>query len=209
MTALPDFDTQRQVCVQSLHRFQQIAEARGELRRRVGRFGETTSHHSTAGQRLENQAGETSSSRDVKWLDSEEKQPFTGWTHAPGMAASRTRWQEPMGLGNVLKRFIRSHSWDTQTAMGVIMARWPIIVGQAVAAHCHVETFDGHKLKVRCSSTAWAKQLTLLLPRIERRIDEEVGAGVVTQVVIRGPNAPSWKHGPISVPGRGPRDTYG
>ncbi|PZQ74527.1 MAG: DUF721 domain-containing protein, partial [Cutibacterium acnes] len=23
------------------------------------------------------------------------------------------------------------------------------------------------------------------------------------------PSAPSWKHGPRSVPGRGPRDTYG
>ncbi|MDP4886606.1 MAG: DUF721 domain-containing protein, partial [Aquiluna sp.] len=24
-----------------------------------------------------------------------------------------------------------------------------------------------------------------------------------------GPSAPSWKKGPRSVPGRGPRDTYG
>nr|NLD40552.1 DUF721 domain-containing protein [Actinomycetales bacterium] len=27
--------------------------------------------------------------------------------------------------------------------------------------------------------------------------------------VVLGPKAPSWKHGIRSVPGRGPRDTYG
>ncbi|PZP20290.1 MAG: DUF721 domain-containing protein, partial [Cutibacterium granulosum] len=31
----------------------------------------------------------------------------------------------------------------------------------------------------------------------------------VTRVVIEGPSAPIRKHGPRSVPGRGPRDTYG
>ena len=62
---------------------------------------------------------------------------------------------------------------------------------------------------MRCSSTAWAKNLHLYLPMIERRIAEEVGPGVVQQVVIRGPVAPSWRKGPLSVKGRGPRDTYG
>ena len=213
MNVMPDADTQEQVCVQSLRRFQEIAQARGELRRSVGRFVDS----SPAGISSTNQPvthskhnpQSASSAGVMPWLDADEKRSFTGWVRAPGMAAARTRWQEPMGLGMVLKRYIRARGWDTETAMGAIMARWPVIVGPHVAAHCQVETFDGRKLLVRCSSTAWAKQLTLLLPHIERRIDEEVGAGVVTQVIIRGPSAPSWKHGPISVPGRGPRDTYG
>jgi predicted nucleic acid-binding Zn ribbon protein len=31
----------------------------------------------------------------------------------------------------------------------------------------------------------------------------------VTALKMLGPDAPSWKKGPRSVPGRGPRDTYG
>jgi predicted nucleic acid-binding Zn ribbon protein len=31
----------------------------------------------------------------------------------------------------------------------------------------------------------------------------------VSALKMLGPDAPSWKKGPRSVPGRGPRDTYG
>ena len=41
------------------------------------------------------------------------------------------------------------------------------------------------------------------------RIAEEVGSGVVEQVIILGPVAPSWKKGPYVVRGRGPRADYG
>ena len=133
----------------------------------------------------------------------------TRWGKAPGMAATRTRWNEPRNLGAVIGRVSRQRGWDGPTAMGSVLAKWPMIVGEQVAEHCTIETFEGHKLVVRASSTAWAKQLQLLLPHIERRIEEEVGPGTVEQVIVRGPAAPSWKKGRLSVPGRGPRDTYG
>ena len=41
------------------------------------------------------------------------------------------------------------------------------------------------------------------------RLAEELGAGVVRAVTVRGPSAPSWKKGLLAVRGRGPRDTYG
>lgn len=131
------------------------------------------------------------------------------WAKAPGMAPMRLRFRESKSLGAVLGTMVRAKHWDTPAKMGSIMAKWPRIVGPQVAEHSEVEAFEKHTLIVRCSSTAWAKQLHLLLATIERRIDEEVGAGVVTQVIIRGPVAPSWRKGPLSVPGRGPRDTYG
>ena len=88
------------------------------------------------------------------------------------------------------------------------MARWSDIVGDEVAEHCSIETIDDHRLIVQCDSTAWFKQLQLLLPRLERTIAEAVGEGVVQQVILRPPASPSWKKGRLSVPGRGPRDTY-
>lgn len=133
----------------------------------------------------------------------------TRWRRTPGLAASRTRWDEPRALGPVLGHLAHRRGWDGPSAMGSVLAKWPEIVGAQVAEHCHIETFEGRHLVVRCSSTAWTKQLRLLLPHIERRIEEEVGRGVVDQVVVRGPATPSWKKGRWSVPGRGPRDTYG
>lgn len=131
------------------------------------------------------------------------------WSRAPGMAAMRPRYRRANSLGAILARTIKTREWDTPTKMGSIMAKWRDIVGPQVADHARIETFEGHRLVVRTDSTAWAKQLQLLLPTIERRIAEEVGSGVVEQVIIRGPIAPSWRKGPYVVRGRGPRADYG
>lgn len=133
----------------------------------------------------------------------------TKWVRTPGMAAMHLQYRSAGRIDSVLATMVRANKWDTPTKMGSIMAKWPQIVGPDIAEHSTVEAFEEHTLIVRCSSTAWAKQLHLLLQMIERRIDEEVGAGVVERVLIRGPVAPSWRKGPLSVKGRGPRDTYG
>ena len=63
---------------------------------------------------------------------------------------------------------------------------------------------------VRCSSTAWATNLQLMQHDLLKRLDAAVGHGVVTQIRVLGPAAPSWRKGPRIAPGgRGPRDTYG
>ena len=131
------------------------------------------------------------------------------WSRSPGMAAMRPRYRRANSLGAILARTIKTREWDTPTKMGSVMAKWRDIVGPQVAEHARIETFEGHRLVVRTDSTAWAKQLQLLLPTIERRIAEEVGSGVVEQVIIRGPVAPSWRKGPYVVRGRGPRADYG
>ncbi|MDO4259941.1 MAG: DciA family protein [Actinomycetaceae bacterium] len=133
----------------------------------------------------------------------------SGWMTSPGLAAHRPRYRDMRTLGGALTSLIHRNGWDGPTRMGSVLSRWTAIVGPDIANHCSIETFEGGTLIVRTTSTAWAKQLTLLLPTIERRVAEEVGTGVVTQVIVRGPVAPSWKKGRLSVPGRGPRDTYG
>ena len=131
------------------------------------------------------------------------------WSRSPGMAAMRPRYRRANSLGAILARTIKTREWDTPTKMGSVMAKWRDIVGPNNADHTFIETFDGHKLIVRADSTARAKQLQLMLPSVERRIAEEVGSGVVEQLIILGPVAPSWKKGPYVVRGRGPRADYG
>ena len=131
------------------------------------------------------------------------------WSRSPGMAAMRPRYRRANSLGAILARTIKTREWDTPTKMGSVMAKWRDIVGPNNADHTFIETFEGHKLIVRADSTARAKQLQLMLPSVERRIAEEVGSGVVEQLIILGPVAPSWRKGPYVVRGRGPRADYG
>ena len=120
----------------------------------------------------------------------------------------RRKYREPKKLGLTIDSLIASRGWQEHTRAGDLMARWSDIVGDEIAEHCSIETIDDHRLIVQCDSTAWFKQLQLLLPRLERTIAEAVGEGVVQQVILRPPASPSWKKGRLSVPGRGPRDTY-
>ena len=78
----------------------------------------------------------------------------------------------------------------------------------AALAGFDVALNDG-ELTVQAESTAWATQLRLLQRQILKKIADGVGNDVVRKIKVQGPAAPSWRHGPRHVSGRGPRDTYG
>ena len=82
-------------------------------------------------------------------------------------------------------------------------------MGPDLAAHCRPESLSGGELVLVAESTAWATQLRLMTRTLLEHVEREVGKGVVTTVRVHGPTAPSWRHGPRRVKGRGPRDTYG
>jgi predicted nucleic acid-binding Zn ribbon protein len=111
--------------------------------------------------------------------------------------------------GPTLGRLMAERGWETDAAVGGVMGRWAAIVGPEVAAHARPLAFDDGELVVGTDSTAWATQIRLLAPTLLARLAEELGAGVVRAVTVRGPSAPSWKKGLLAVRGRGPRDTYG
>lgn len=123
--------------------------------------------------------------------------------------------RDPQLLGSSVSRMLKERGWEEPTAVGGLTGRWAEIVGADVAEHVVPETFEqapdgrGLLLVLRADSTAWASSMRLLLPDLRRRIDAELGAGTVRDISVLGPAAPSWKHGRLHVPGRGPRDTYG
>lgn len=117
--------------------------------------------------------------------------------------------RDPQSLKEVSKRFIQHQGWQKMLDIADVKQNWVDYVGPEVGLHTQVESFRKGVLVIRTDSTAWATQLKWLLPNLEKRLAQHLGRGVITQVIIRGPQAPSWKHGRLSVPGRGPRDTYG
>lgn len=117
--------------------------------------------------------------------------------------------RDPQRFGRAISRLMAERAWGTSVAVGGVLGRWDQVVGAEVASHCTPETFEDGVLTVRTDSTAWATQVRLLAPRVLARLSDDLGAGVVTKLVVRGPAAPSWTRGPRTAPGRGPRDTYG
>lgn len=123
---------------------------------------------------------------------------------------SRPKRDEPSALGDVLGELVEHEGWTEKLAAQRVFTDWPKIVGAEVAQHSEVIAFEDGEVDVRTDSTAWATQLRMLAPRIVAKLNEEFGDGSVLRIVVRGPQAPSWKKGLRSVKGaRGPRDTYG
>ena len=130
----------------------------------------------------------------------------------PGAPRSRPgdNGRDPRLLGDQIDSFVADRGWKADLSVGAVIGRWPHIVGDEVAAHSHPVEFVDGVLTVRADSTAWATQLRLLASTLHARLTGEVGEGVVSEIRIVGPSAPSWSRGALRAPkGRGPRDTYG
>ena len=117
--------------------------------------------------------------------------------------------RDPQTLGRSVERLVDDRGWQAQAAVGGVVGRWPLVVGPQIADHCVPERFTDGVLVVRADSTVWATQVRLLAPTLLARLNAECGDGTVTRVQVFGPGRPSWRKGPLHVPGRGPRDTYG
>lgn len=127
----------------------------------------------------------------------------------PLSSGARPDDRDPQLIGNVLHRLVEERGWRSELDVHALIGRWPDLIGPANAAHCRAEAYEDGVLTVRTSSTAWAVQMRNIAPAVIARINDQLGADVVTRVVVKGPDVPSWRHGRLRVKGRGPRDTYG
>ncbi|WP_020574613.1 DUF721 domain-containing protein [Actinopolymorpha alba] len=118
--------------------------------------------------------------------------------------------RDPQALDSTIDRLVNERGWTSSVAVAGAIARWDHIVGPDVAAHCRAVRYVDQELTVQADSTAWATQVRLLAPSLVKRLNEELGDGTVSRVVVLGPAAPSWRKGPRTTrDGVGPRDTYG
>ena len=117
--------------------------------------------------------------------------------------------RDPHGLGDVMDGLASKMGWTSPLARSELLASWAEIVGAETAEHSDPSAIEEGVLVVRCDSTAWATQLRLMRSQVTTTIAQRFPAAGIESVRFEGPNAPSWKRGPKSIPGRGPRDTYG
>lgn len=119
------------------------------------------------------------------------------------------RGRDPRGLGAIVGELTTDLGWTPFLTESDVMSGWPEVVGPDVAARTSPQGLTDGTLLVLCESTAWATQLRLLSPEILTRLLAAFPDARVTALSFRGPDQPSWKRGLRSVPGRGPRDTFG
>ena len=117
--------------------------------------------------------------------------------------------RDPQPFGRLIRRMVEDRGWEKSTAEATVLGSWDRLVGPEIAARCRPVGLRDGELTLQAESTAWATQLRMLTGKLLGRIKAELGPDVVTKIRVHGPAAPSWKRGPRSVPGRGPRDTYG
>lgn len=124
------------------------------------------------------------------------------------------RTRDPQTLGGVIKQTVDQQGWSQQQAVYRLFDQWSDLVGTSLAEHTKPVAYqeegpETRVLVVQADATVWASSLRMMLPQLQQRFDSELGAGVVTDIKILNPAAPSWRKGPRHVRGRGPRDTYG
>lgn len=117
--------------------------------------------------------------------------------------------RDPGTMGDVLDSLTKSMGWTTPLAQTDLVAAWQEIAGPETAEHSSPTGIADGVLQVKCDSTAWATQLRLMRTELVTRIMREYPDAGVENISFAGPGAPTWKRGPRSIPGRGPRDTYG
>ena len=121
----------------------------------------------------------------------------------------RARRDDPQPLSTALDGLLRDQGWRLAAAVGSVFGRWDQLVGPDVAAHTRPERFTDGELVVAADSAAWATQVRLLAATLVRRLNEDLGHGTVTRVVVRGPASPR-RMGPLRVRGtREHNDDYG
>lgn len=141
-------------------------------------------------------------SRRAKWQkkkrdrDDDDKQPFM-----PG--------RDPGSLGDALDLLTRANGWEKQLSREDLVRQWEEVAGAETAQHSSPVSLTDGMLTIQCDSTAWAKNLSYMRAQILTQIVTTYPEAGVSSVRFVGPDVPTWKWGPRSIPGRGPRDTYG
>lgn len=103
----------------------------------------------------------------------------------PGWSA-RPQREDPQPFNAALGGLLSARGWRQRAAVGAMFGGWAEIVGPQLAAHTRPESFDDGELVVLADSDAWAAQVRLLAPQLLRRLGEELGAGTVRKVRVRG-----------------------
>lgn len=93
--------------------------------------------------------------------------------------------ETPQPIGATFDRLTRRLGGPSGTVLRTVFGRWEELVGASVASNVRPVSLRGTVLVVATESPAWATQMGFVGPDLVRRVNEVVGAGVLTSVETR------------------------
>ena len=98
---------------------------------------------------------------------------------------------EPRPIGESLDRLTRGLGGPGAATLAALFGRWADLVGDQIAAHARPLTLAGGTLVIAVDEPIWRTQLAYLEGELLGRLDEALGAAVVTaiQLRVRGPGS--------------------
>lgn len=88
----------------------------------------------------------------------------------------------PHALRESLASYLRSTGLGEATGLSAVLAIWPEIVGEAVAAHCQPARLSGTELTITIDHPSWSTQLRFLSQQIVTGLNERLGNTAVTDL---------------------------
>ena len=143
------------------------------------------------------------------WRGRVDRRRLRRGSESEGLSSPFGKGRDPRVLGALLDTVVRDMGWSENLDQARIIEEWADFVGAATAEHTRVIGISDGVLEIQCDSTTWATELRRLRSEMLTRLLAEYPSSDIREMRFRGPGAPSWRHGPRTVPGRGPRDTYG
>lgn len=128
---------------------------------------------------------------------------------AEGAGAPFGFGRDPKALADVLNSMSAEMGWSLELDQARVIEEWAEFAGESTAEHTTVVGISNGVLQIQCDSTTWATELRRLRGEMLTRLLQEYPDAEIRDLRFLAPGAPSWRHGPRTVRGRGPRDTYG
>lgn len=88
-------------------------------------------------------------------------------------------------LGPIIEDILRRHNLWHSYRQHLVVESWPAIVGPELAAVTRADQISGGLLRVLVKDSVWAYHLSLMKPRIIKKINDYTGGKVVRDIFFQ------------------------
>lgn len=89
---------------------------------------------------------------------------------------------ETQKVGDILDSLVTRLGLKHRLKQSEVVMKWEDIVGERIAVETKAEVIRGKTLFVNVTSPMWAQELNFLKPEIMKKIRQEIGRGIVTDI---------------------------
>jgi len=88
-------------------------------------------------------------------------------------------------VGPVIENILRNHNLWQGYKQFLVVEKWEEVVGSELSALTRAESFSNGVLRVAVKDSVWAYHLTMLKPRLVKKLNENVGSNVVKDIFFK------------------------